>query len=43
MDLEENKMNILRYVYEDDRSTMLHIFREAYEKTATGAEGKSDV
>ena len=40
VDLEENKMNILRYVYEDDRSTMLHIFREAYEKTATGAGGE---
>lgn len=40
VDLEENKMNILRYVYEDDRSTMLHIFQEAYEKTATGAGGE---
>lgn len=39
VELEENKMRIFRYIYENDRSVMLGIFREAFEKQVAGASG----
>lgn len=40
VELEENKVRIIQYVYEDDRREMLSIFQKAYEKSITGAEGE---